>query len=57
MAYAAGPFAPQLDEVMVTTSRGKSLYRGMTLGLRKRFANGHQFEVNYVSRGRGRRLE
>ena len=33
---------------MVTTSRGKSLYRGMTLGLRKRFANGHQFEVNYV---------
>ena len=48
MAYAAGPFAPQLDEVMVTTSRGKSLYRGMTLGLRKRFANGHQFEVNYV---------
>jgi hypothetical protein len=48
MAYAAGPFAPQLDEVMVTTSRGKSLYRGMTVGLRKRFANGHQFEVNYV---------
>jgi hypothetical protein len=33
---------------MVTTSRGKSLYRGMTVGLRKRFANGHQFEVNYV---------
>ena len=48
MAYAAGPFAPQLDEVMVTTSRGKSLYRGMTLGLRKRFANAHQFEINYV---------
>lgn len=48
MAYAPGPFAPQLDEVMVTTSRGKSLYRGMTLGLRKRFANGHQFEINYV---------
>src|SRR5688572_23208566 len=45
MAYAAGPFAPQLDEVVVTTSRGKSLYRGMTLGLRKRFANGHQFEI------------
>jgi hypothetical protein len=48
MAYAPGPFAPQLDEVMVTTSRGKSLYKGMTVGLRKRFANGHQFEVNYV---------
>ena len=48
MAYASGPFAPQLDEVMVATSRGKSLYRGMTLGLRKRFANHHQFEINYV---------
>jgi outer membrane receptor protein involved in Fe transport len=48
MAYAPGPFAPQLDEVMVTTSRGKSLYRGMTVGLRKRFADGHQFEINYV---------
>jgi hypothetical protein len=48
MAYAPGPFAPQLDEVMVTTSRGKSLYRGMTVGLRKRFADGHHFEINYV---------
>ncbi len=46
--YAAGPFSPNLDEVMVTTSRGKSLYRGMTIGLRKRFANHHQFEINYV---------
>jgi len=46
--YAAGPWSPNLDEVMVTTSRGKSLYRGMTLGLRKRFSRGHQFEINYV---------
>lgn len=48
VSYAPGPFAPQLDEVMVTTSKGESLYKGMTLGLRKRFADGHQFEVNYV---------
>jgi len=46
--YAAGPWSPNLDEVMVTTSRGTSLYRGMTIGLRKRFANRHQFELNYV---------
>src|SRR5262245_57013496 len=27
---------PQLDEVMVATSRGRSLYRGLTLGIRKK---------------------
>lgn len=47
-SYAPGPWYPNLDEVMVASSRGKSLYRGMTIGLRKRFARGHQFEVNYV---------
>jgi hypothetical protein len=46
--YGAKPWALQLDEVAVTTSRGKSLYRGMTLGVRKRFSHGHQLEVNYV---------
>ena len=46
--YAPGPWAPNLDEVMVATSRGRSLYRGMTLGLRKRFSHNHQFELNYV---------
>ena len=31
------PWGPQLDEVMVTNSRGESRYRGLTLGVRKRF--------------------
>jgi outer membrane receptor protein involved in Fe transport len=47
-ADRGAPFGPQLDEVMVTTSRGKSLYRGLTLGLRKRFSDGWQMEANYV---------
>jgi hypothetical protein len=33
---------------MVTNSLGKSRYRGLTLGLRKRFATGYQLEGNYV---------
>ena len=44
-----GAFNPQLGEVMVTTSRGKSLYRGFTAGLRKRFSNRFQLEANYVN--------
>jgi len=47
-ADRGAPFAPFLDEVMVTTSRGKSLYRGGTLGIRKRFSDGFQLEANYV---------
>jgi hypothetical protein len=46
--YAGRPFGPQLDEVMVTTSRGRSQYNGLTLGVRKRFAEGAQLEANYV---------
>ena len=41
-------FSPQLGEVMVTSSVGKSLYRGFTLGMRKRFSHGFQFDLNYV---------
>jgi hypothetical protein len=41
-------FAPQLGEVMVTSSVGKSLYRGFTVGMRKRFSNRFQFDWNYV---------
>jgi hypothetical protein len=41
-------WGPQLDEVMVTNSRGTSRYRGLTLGLRKRFAQGYQLEGNYT---------
>ncbi len=41
-------FAPQLGEVMVTSSVGKGLYRGITAGLRKRFSGHIQFEGNYT---------
>ena len=41
-------WGPQLDEVMVTNSLGESRYRGLTLGIRKRFSNGYQLEGNYV---------
>ncbi|MEO7273430.1 MAG: TonB-dependent receptor [Vicinamibacterales bacterium] len=46
--YAAGPWGPQLGEVMVTNSRGNSRYRGLTLGLRKRLSHGYQVEGNYT---------
>jgi hypothetical protein len=41
-------WGPQLDEVMVANSLGESRYRGLTVGIRKRFANGYQLEGNYV---------
>ncbi len=41
-------FAPFLGEVMVTSAVGKSLYRGFTVGMRKRFSNRFQFDWNYV---------
>jgi hypothetical protein len=44
----ANPFEPQLGDVFVTNSRGHSLYRGGTFGLRKRFSQKYQFEANYV---------
>lgn len=34
---------------MVTNSRGKSLYRGATFGVRKRFSRRLQMEANYVA--------
>lgn len=43
-----GFFAPFLDETMVTSAVGKSLYRGFTVGMRKRFTKKYQFELNYV---------
>ena len=46
--YTSTPWGPQLGEVMVTNSLGESRYRGLTLGIRKRFANGYQLEGNYV---------
>ena len=47
-AYLPGPWNPQLDEVMVANSLGESRYRGLTIGLRKRFTRGYQLEANYV---------
>jgi hypothetical protein len=44
----ANPFEPALSDVFVTNSRGHSLYRGATFGLRKRFSQHYQLEANYV---------
>ena len=43
-----GIFAPNLGDVFVTSALGKSLYNGFTVGMRKRFTKGYQFEWNYV---------
>jgi hypothetical protein len=43
-----GFFAPFLGETMVTSANGKSLYRGFTVGMRKRYSRGFQFEWNYT---------
>jgi hypothetical protein len=47
-ADRGAPFAPQLGDVFVASSVGKSEYIGGTVGLRKRFSNGFQMEANYV---------
>ncbi|MDH3492353.1 MAG: TonB-dependent receptor, partial [Acidobacteriota bacterium] len=41
-------FFPYLDETMVTSSVGQSLYRGFTVGMRKRLSDKYQLEWNYV---------
>jgi hypothetical protein len=43
-----GFFAPFLGETMVASANGKSLYRAFTVGMRKRFSRGYQFEWNYT---------
>jgi hypothetical protein len=43
-----GPFGLQLGDVFVTTSKGRALYRGATFGVRKRYSQKYQFDVNYV---------
>jgi hypothetical protein len=48
VAYGPGPFGPALGDVFITNSLGRSEYRGLTLGVRKRFSNGFQFDANYV---------
>jgi hypothetical protein len=39
---------PTLGDVFVTSAVGKSLYRGFTAGMRKRFTKRYQFEWNYT---------
>jgi hypothetical protein len=47
--YVGGnPFEPQLGDLFVTSSRGKGLYRGATVGVRKRLSQNYQLEANYV---------
>jgi len=43
-----GNFAPFIGETMVASAVGKSLYRSFTVGMRKRFSRGYQFELNYA---------
>ncbi len=43
-----GLFAPQLGDLFVASSVGESQYRGGTFGIRKRFSNGYQLEMNYT---------
>src|SRR5712692_284887 len=43
-----GTFSPDLGGLMITASTAKSLYRGLTIGMRKRFSQHFQLEWNYV---------
>ncbi|HEY5839273.1 MAG TPA: carboxypeptidase regulatory-like domain-containing protein, partial [Pyrinomonadaceae bacterium] len=43
-----GFFAPFLGETMVASAVGKASYQGFTVGMRKRFSKGYQFEWNYT---------
>jgi hypothetical protein len=45
----AGTFSPAIGDLYVTNSRGKSLYRGFTVGMKKRFSQHFQMEWNYVA--------
>ena len=46
--YGGAPFSPRLNTIWVHNSLGESKYRAVTVGLRKRFSNGFQFDANYV---------
>ncbi|MBZ5528072.1 MAG: TonB-dependent receptor [Acidobacteriia bacterium] len=43
-----GLYGPYLGDVFITSSAGKSLYRGVTFGVRKRFSQKWQMEANYT---------
>jgi outer membrane receptor for ferrienterochelin and colicin len=46
--YARTGLFPTLGDIYVTSAVGKSLYNGLTVGMRKRFSRHYQFEWNYV---------
>ncbi|MGH9927671.1 MAG: TonB-dependent receptor, partial [Pyrinomonadaceae bacterium] len=46
--YSRTGLFPTLGQVFVTSANGKSLYRGFTVGIRKRLSKGYQLEANYV---------
>jgi hypothetical protein len=47
--YSGAPiFGPQLGDIFVASSSAKSLYRGFTVGVRRRFARNYQLEANYT---------
>ncbi|HSE96688.1 MAG TPA: TonB-dependent receptor plug domain-containing protein, partial [Blastocatellia bacterium] len=48
LARRTSAFSPQLGDIFVASSSAKSLYRGFTVGLRKRFSQGFQLESNYT---------
>ena len=47
-AGRGAPFAPQLGDVFVHTSKAWSRYSGATFAIRKRLSAGYQLEANYV---------
>lgn len=47
VSYAPGPFT-NLGTITDTQSSAHSLYRGLTVGAKKRFSNNVQLEANYV---------
>jgi hypothetical protein len=47
-ADRGAPFAPALGETMVTGSRANSLYRGVTVGVRRHVSKNLTFDANYV---------
>ncbi len=48
LALVTTAFSPDLGDIFVTSSSAKSLYRGFTAGVRKRFSDHFQMEANYV---------
>jgi len=47
-SYTGAPPFPNLGGITDTASSAKSLYRGATIGVRKRLSNRFQLEANYV---------